>query len=97
MATGFSAFSSVAFSLLFCFFLPFFFSSYRLGFAAGEAGPMPLAPGEAKCCLKSQEIHALGDGPHQPEPDFFVSGCKECILGRVSSPELASGGSAQLG
>ncbi|XP_077905512.1 membrane progestin receptor gamma isoform X3 [Ictidomys tridecemlineatus] len=44
----------------------------RLGFAAGEAGPMPLAPGEAKCCLKSQEIHALGDGPHQPEPDFFL-------------------------
>lgn len=64
-----SALYSLLLSLFFSAFSPFF--PCRLGFAAGEAGS--FAPGEA-LCLKSQEIHALGDGPRQPEPAFFL--CK---------------------
>ncbi|XP_037358710.1 membrane progestin receptor gamma isoform X3 [Talpa occidentalis] len=61
----------------------------RLGFAAGEAGS--FAPGKA-LCLKSQEIHALGNGPRQPEPAFFLCFLKSRNPGSVrcsaSSPSL---------
>ncbi|XP_012584119.1 PREDICTED: membrane progestin receptor gamma isoform X2 [Condylura cristata] len=52
----------------------------RLGLAAGEAGS--FTPGEA-LCLKSQEIHALGDGPRQPKPACFLCSLKSRNPGSV--------------